>query len=70
MSLDKKVMAKVEVQLLASDRLYLKRRVRFLVAVDDPHGLEISWLEAEVRKPGSFKRLEIDADAGQILPGK
>ena len=38
--------------------------------VDDPFGLKISELEIEICKPGAVKRLEIDADTGQILPRK
>ena len=37
---------------------------------DDPIGLRISGTEIEIRKPGAVKRLEIDADTGQILPRK
>ena len=62
--------AEVEVQLLAPDRLYRKGLLRLTVMVDDPRGLKISGTEIEIRKPGAVKRLEIDADTGQILPRK
>ena len=62
--------AEVEVQLLAPDRLYRKGLLRFTVMVDDPLNLKISGSEIEIRKPGAVKRLEIDADTGQILPRK
>jgi len=70
LSLDKEGKAEVEVQLLAPDRLYRKGLLRFTVMVDDPRGLKISGTEIEIRKPGAVKRLEIDADTGQILPRK
>ncbi|MEK9665597.1 MAG: FecR family protein [Deltaproteobacteria bacterium] len=70
LSLDKEGKAEVEVQLLAPDRLYRKGLLRFNVMVDDPRGLKISGTEIEIRKPGAVKRLEIDADTGQILPRK
>ena len=56
--------------MLAPDRLYRKGLLRFAVMVDDPLGLKISGTEIEIRKPGAVKRLEIDADTGQILPRK
>jgi len=70
MTLDEAGKAEVEVQLLAPDRLYQKGLLRFTVMVDDPLGLKISGTEIELRKPGAVKRLEIDADTGQILPRK
>jgi hypothetical protein len=70
MTLDEAGKAEVEVQLLAPDRLYRKGLLRFTVMVDDPLGLKISGTEIEIRKPGAVKRLEIDADTGQILPRK
>ena len=70
LSLDKEGKAEVEVQLLAPERLYRKGLLRFTVMVDDPRGLKISGTEIEIRKPGAVKRLEIDADTGQILPRK
>ena len=70
LSLDKEGKAEVEVQLLASDPLYRKGLLRFTVMVDGPLGLKISGTEIEIRKPGAVKRLEIDADTGQILPRK
>jgi len=69
-TLDEAGKAEVEVQLLAPDRLYQKGLLRFTVMVDDPLGLKISGTEIELRKPGAVKRLEIDADTGQILPRK
>ena len=70
LSLDKEGKAEVEVQLLAPDRLYRKGLLRFTVVVDDSRGLKISGTEIEIRKHGAVKRLEIDADTGQILPRK
>ena len=70
LSLDKEGKAEVEVQLLAPDRLNQKGLLRFTVMVDDPFGLKISGTEIEICKPGAVKRLEIDADTGQILPRK
>ena len=70
MSLDKEGKAEVEVQLLALDRLYRKGLLRLTVMVDEPRSLKISGTEIEIRKPGAVKRLEIDADTGQILPRK
>jgi len=70
MTLDEAGKAEVEVQLLAPDRLYRKGLLRFTVMVDDPLGLKISGTEIEIRKPGAVKRLEINADTGQILPRK
>ena len=70
LSLNKEGKAEVEVQLLAPDRLYRKGLLRFTVMVDNPRGLKISGTEIEIRKPGAVKRLEIDADTGQILPRK
>ena len=70
LSLDKEGKAEVEVQLLALDRLYRNGLLRFTVMVDDPRGLNISGTEIEIRKLGAVKRLEIDADTGQILPRK
>ena len=70
LSLDTEGKTEVEVQLLAPDRLYRKWLLRFNVMVDDPRGLKISGTEIEIRKPGAVKRLEIDADTGQILPRK
>ena len=70
LSLDKEGKAEVEVQLLAPDRLYRKGLLRFTVMVDDPRGLKISGTEIEIWKPGAVKRLEIDADTGQMLPRK
>ena len=69
-TLDGEGKAEVEVQLLASDRLNQKGLLRFTVMVDDPFGLKISGTEIEICKPGAVKRLEIDADTGQILPRK
>ena len=69
-TLDGEGEAEVEVQLLAPDRLNQKRLLRFTVMVDDPFGLKISGTEIEICKPGAVKRLEIDADTGQILPRK
>jgi hypothetical protein len=70
MTLDEAGKAEVEVQLLAPDRLYQKGLLRFTVMVDDPLGLKISGTEIELRKPSAVKRLETDADTGQILPRK
>ena len=70
LSLDKEGKAEVEVQLLAPDRLYRKGILRFTVMVDDHRGLKISGTEIGIRKRGAVKRLEIDADTGQILPRK
>ena len=70
LSLHKEGKAEVEVQLPAPDRRYRKDLLRFTVMVDDPRGLKISGTEIEIRKPGAVKRLEIDADTGQILPRK
>ncbi len=70
LGLDKEGKTEVEVQLLVPDRLYRKGLLRFNVMVDDPRGLKISGTEIEIRKPGAVKRLEIDADTGQILPRK
>ena len=69
-TLDGEGKAEVEVQLLAPDRLNQKGLLSFTVMVDDPFGLKISGTEIEMRKPGAVKRLEIDADTGQILPRK
>ena len=69
-TLDGEGKAEVEVQLLAPDRLYRKGLLHFTVMFDDPLGLKISGTEIEIRKPGAVKRLEIDADTGQILPRK
>ncbi len=62
--------AEVEVQLLALDRLYQKGLLHFAVMVDVPPGLRISGSNLEIPKPGAIKLFEIDADTGQILPGK
>ena len=64
------VKAEVEVKLLAQDRLYQKGLLHFAVMIDGPPGLRISGSDLEIPKPGAVKLLEIDADTGQILPGK
>ena len=70
MNLGEDVKAEVEVQLLAPDRLYQKGLLYFAVMVDLSLGLRISGSDFEIPKSGAVKLLEIDADTGQILPGK
>ena len=69
-NLGEDVKAEVEVQLLALDRLYQKGLLCFAVMVDGPPGLRISGSNLEIPKPGAVKLFKIDADTGQILPGK
>ena len=69
-NLGEDVKAEVEVQLLAPDRLYQKGLLYFAVMVDLSLGLRISGSDFEIPKSGAVKLLEIDADTGQILPGK
>ena len=69
-NLGEDVKAEVEVQLLALDRAYQKGLLHFAVMVDGPPGLRISGSNLEIPKPGAVKLFEIDADTGQILPGK
>ena len=69
-NLGEDVKAEVEVQLLALDRPYQKGLLHFAVMVDGPPGLRISGSNLEIPKPVAVKLFEIDADTGQILPGK
>ena len=69
-NLGEDVKAEVEVQLLALDRLYQKGFLHFAVTIDGTPGLRISGSDLEIPKPGAVKLSEIDADTGQILPGK
>ena len=68
--LDEEGKAEVKVQLLAPDQLYQKGLLHLALVVDDPHGLRNSGSEIEIPKLGVVKLSEIDADNGQILPGK
>jgi len=70
LNLGEDVKAEVEVQLLCLDQLYQKGLLHFAVMVDGPPCLRISGSDLEIPKPGAVKLLEIDADTGQILPGK
>ena len=69
-NLGEDVKAEVEVQLLALDRLYQKGLLHFAVTIDGPPGLRISGSDLEIPKPSAVNLSEIDADTGQILPGK
>ena len=69
-NLGEDVKTEVEVQLLALDRLYQKGLLHSAVTIDGPPGLRISGSDLEIPKPGAVKLSEIDADTGQILPGK